>query len=398
MRNENSSVKPFGFVLLVAAAAFLVIISASCHDVDDDDDQFDSGSSITQGQWFGQKWRIDGSHMMFWEDEPYIPYGAFATEPGNPYNLDFANVWIDGDFFAENGEDATTADHIAHLNEGMDDFCQAGIGVLLQFSIITPETLDASTLFNAEVRSKIITKWAEYAEVAMHPCLRGITLWNEINVEWQWPPSHSAKQYGEILSEYADEMRALLADNGQVPILFKTATNWNAAPVIEGAKRADGLLVDVWPIGPGDPWAAWVMKDIWEMFEENQIHTTWYLVGEGGKGAGGDGCVENGKYWDNWPPFLSESEALGIFVDYAHYGLKGIIYNGPFTTGPTESASCSYEQSFEYLRDIKSEVVNEMVQTDRNVDFSNAPNSDPGIECGELPQCIENNENGQSDG
>ena len=50
----------------------------------------------------GQKWHIDEQHLMWWDGQPYIPFGGFGIEPDNKFGLKTYNLWIDFDPFHEN--------------------------------------------------------------------------------------------------------------------------------------------------------------------------------------------------------------------------------------------------------------------------------------------------------
>jgi len=346
--------------------------------------------ATTQGNWMGQAWSIDAAHMMWWAGQPFIPYGAFSPTPDNTYGLDFANVWIDGDL----AYGRTLAEQVALVNQMIGDYCAAGIGVQVQMSTDAPDNLDASTLFDPAVRQRIFQSWRQFAGAFEHDCLRGITLWNEINV-WSWPETYSPSQYGESLGGYAAEMRAIIAPHGQLPIVFKVAGDWNSEAVVEGAKRSDGLLVDIWPSKQGHASSAWSFRRLRELLEDGQAHTTWFFVGEAGKGLG-EGCgVAVQQYWDNWPPFVDYQEALGILTDYARWGAKGMIYNGPLNSG---AASCSYADSYGFLQQAKSTVVDLMIEIGRDVDFGNVGTLAPPWECGPTPACLGAGEGGSGGG
>jgi hypothetical protein len=373
---------------------------------------------ITSGTHMGHTWSIDANHMMSWDGVPFIPYGAFSADPEGieylelngqtpadfflAHNMNMVNVWIDQDYLETLYPDQTMQDHIDWLNSDVQAYCDAGISVQLTFWIDgDPMAEDGSMLFDPGVRATVVQSWSDYISVTRHECVRTILLWNEINW-WDWPSTYTPQQYGSVLGEYADEMRALIASDGQLPILFKIDASrvWNDIdidatflPVLEGAKRADGLLVDLWPTRPGDPRAAWLFRYVWENFNSAQTHTTAYYIGEGGKGVVDPVCVNNidtGFYWDDWPPFISLEEARGILADYAAYGIKGHIYNGPLMHTLGSSASCSYEESYSYLQALASETIDLMVNTADNVDFSNAPSTPapPPVECGEIPACM----------
>ena len=82
--------------------------------------------------------------------------------------------------------------------------------------------INASRLADPKVKQAIFKVWADYAPAVRNDCVRGIVLWNEINV-WNWPDTISDEQYASLLDQYVREVKRLVGD---VPVL-KIAGTWN---------------------------------------------------------------------------------------------------------------------------------------------------------------------------
>jgi len=51
----------------------------------------------SSGQYLGRKWYVDENHLMWWDGKPYVPYGGFGIKPGNEFERNAYNLWIDFD-------------------------------------------------------------------------------------------------------------------------------------------------------------------------------------------------------------------------------------------------------------------------------------------------------------
>ena len=324
----------------------------------------------SSGEYLGQKWHIDESHLMWWDGKPYVPFGGFGIKPGNEFGLNTFNLWIDFDPFIEKSH-YTRKQHRADIAKKLDAITKAGGTCIVQFSMALPHIpegpkpgmrwrepeggIDGSRLADPEVKRAILKVWEYYAPAVRKECVRAVVLWNEINV-WRWPERMSVDKYGQVLSEYAREVKRMVGD---LPVCFKVAGTWNAAAVIAGAAAADGLGFDVWFTKPDDVRAQEEIERALWMLEGRQKKTTWFFIAEGGRGiaeGGTDEAKDVKNYWDNWPPFRSKTDAQGILRAYVRAGAKGFIYNGP-TSEPTSK----YHDSYRWLGELKPEIVDLMV-------------------------------------
>jgi hypothetical protein len=183
-----------------------------------------------------------------------------------------------------------------------------------------------------------------------------VVLWNEINV-WRWPERISTDRYADVLGQYVRQVKRLVGD---VPVCFKTAGTWNAQAAIAGAAVADGLGFDVWFANPHDARARREIGQALRMLQTRQKKTTWFFIAEGGRGIA-EGATDEARdidYWDNWPPFRSKREAESILRAYALAGAKGFIYNGP-----SSEATSDYHDSYRWLGELRSQIVDLMVDT-----------------------------------
>jgi len=328
----------------------------------------------SSGEYLGHRWHIDQSHLMWWDGKPYVPFGGFGITPGNEFGLNSFNLWIDFDPFIEKPH-YTRKQHRADIARKLDAITKAGGTCIVQFSMALPHIpngpkpgmrwrepeggIDGSHLADPKVKRAILKVWECYAPAVRKECVRAVVLWNEINV-WRWPERMSVEKYGQVLSEYAREVKGMVGD---LPVCFKIAGTWNAEAVIAGAAAADGLGFDVWFTKPDDAHALREVERALRMLEGQQKKTTWFFIAEGGRDiAEGRTDVKDVKnYWDNWPPFRSKQEAQGILQSYARAGAKGFIYNGP-----TSKPGSEYRSSYHWLGELKPEIVDLMVTMKRS--------------------------------
>jgi hypothetical protein len=321
----------------------------------------------SSGEYLGHRWRIDPNHLMWWDGKPYVPFGGFGLKPDDAPGLDTHNLWIDFDPFMENPQ-YTREQHKRDIAQRLAAMARAGRTCIVQFSMAQPHIpdgtgpgvswtqprggIDAALLADPQIRQAIFRVWADYAPAVRSECVRGLVLWNEINV-WRWPERYSTQEYAEILREYVREAKRLVGD---LPVCFKTAGTWNAGPAIAAAAAADGLGLDVWFSRPDDPYALREIHQARRMLEERQEKTTWFFIAEGGRIVGTDG--EAFGYPEAWPPFQSEQQAREILRSYARAGVKGFIYNGPPPDRHPE-----YRDSYRWLGQLRPESMALMVHT-----------------------------------
>jgi hypothetical protein len=328
----------------------------------------------SSGEYLGHEWHIDENHLMWWDGKPYIPFGGFGITPGNEFELNTFNLWIDFDPFIEKPQ-YTRKQHRADIARKLGAISKVGGTCIVQFSMALPHIpegpkpgmrwrepeggIDGSRLADPEVKRGILKVWEYYAPAVRKECVRAIVLWNEINV-WRWPERMSVDKYGQVLSEYAREVKRMVGD---LPVCFKVVGTWNAAAVIAGAAAADGLGFDVWFTKPDDARAQEEIERALWMLEGRQKKTTWFFIAEGGRGiteGGTDEAKDVENYWDNWPPLRSKTEAQGILRAYVRSGAKGFIYNGP-----TSELGSNYRSSYRWLGELKPEIVDLMVTMKR---------------------------------
>lgn len=321
------------------------------------------------GSYQGHEWFVDENHLLWWDGRPYVPFGGFGIQPGNEFGLETHNLWIDFDpFISKPGY--TRKEHQRDIARRLQAITGAGGTCIVQFSMARPHLpdgpqpgmrwkepeggVDASRLEDPEVKRAILKVWAEYAPAVRQECVRGIVLWNEINV-WRWPERLSVEEYGKVLGEYAREVKRLVGD---LPVCFKIAGTWRAQAVIAGAAAADGLGLDVWFTGGGDERARREVERSLRLLERRARKTTWFFIAEGGRVVPEE--VRVAEYWDRWPPFRSREEARGILEAYARLGAKGFIYNGP-----RSEPGSTYRESYRWLGELQLEVRELMVSTKR---------------------------------
>ncbi len=321
----------------------------------------------SSGTYRGHPWYVDQNHLMWWDGQPYVPFGGFGITPGRNYGLNTHNLWIDFDPFISS-PDYTRADHQRDIKRRLSAIREEGGTCIVQFSMALPHMpegprpemkwkepqggIDASRLADPSVKKAIVKVWAEYAPAVCNDCVRALVLWNEINV-WRWPRRFSVDDYAAILGEYVREAKRLVGD---LPVCFKTAGTWNAAPAIAAAAAADGLGFDTWFSRPDDRHALREISGALRMLEARQTHTAWFFIAEGGRTVGRDDAGFG--YPDSWPPFRSQEDARRILHAYARAGAKGFIYNGPIPDNhPT------YRDSYRWLGELRAEVTAVMQKT-----------------------------------
>lgn len=328
----------------------------------------------SSGEYLGHKWHIDENHLMWWNGKPYVPFGGFGITPVNEFGLNTFNLWIDFDSFIGR-PGYTRKQHRAEIARKLNAITKAGGTCIVQFSMALPHIpegpkpgmrwrepeggIDGSCLADPEVKRAILSVWEYYAPAVRKECVRAIVLWNEINL-WRWPERMSVEKYGQVLGQYALEVKRMVGD---LPVCFKIAGTWRAGAVIAGAAEADGLGFDVWFTKPDDTGSRREIESALWMLESRQKKTSWFFIAEGGRGfaeGGTDDAREVKNYWDNWPPFRSKKEARGILRTYAQSGAKGFIYNGP-----TSEPGSKYRGSYRWLGELKPEITTLMVETKR---------------------------------
>ena len=341
---------------------------------DADDDRPKADVARSSGEFLGQRWHIDRHHLMWFDGKPYVPFGGFGVKPGSQLGLRTHNLWIDFDPFIDKPH-YTRDQHRRDIAQRLRKIGESGGTCIVQFSMALPHLpggprpgmrwrepeggIDASRLADPKVREAIFKVWAEYAPAVRHECVRGIVLWNEINV-WRWPERISVDEYAEVLGRYVRQAKQLVGD---VPVCFKTAGTWNAEAAIAAASAADGLGFDVWFREPNDARARAEIQRALRMLEARQKKTTWFFIAEGGRGiaeGGTDEARDVKNYWDNWPPFRSKREAQGILRAYARAGAKGFIYNGP-----SSDTTSAYYDSYRWLGELRQQMVDLIVDTKR---------------------------------
>lgn len=307
---------------------------------------------------------------MWWDGRPYVPFGGFGIEPANEFGLKTYNLWIDLDPFAKNPQ-YTREQHRRSIAQRLKRIADSGGTCIVQFSMAGPQMpegprpdmkweepkggVDASRLADPKVKQAIFRVWAEYAPAVRSECVRAVVLWNEINV-WRWPDHTSDEKYVLLLAEYVREVKRVVGD---LPVCLKIVGTWNARTVIAAAgSAADGLGFDVWFNHAHHTRASGDIERALRMLEARQQRTTWFFIGEGGRGAD---LPENSPvedYWDRWPPFRSQEEAAEILRAYARAGAKGFIYNGP-----SSDANSKYHDSYRWLGELRPEVTELMIHT-----------------------------------
>ncbi len=372
----------FRSVALLATPFVFVCVFLSCGKCDEPEEnaprlseEHEPGSrklEVSSGEYLGHEWHVDKNHLMWWDGKPYVPFGGFGIVPGNELGLDTFNLWIDFDPFIEK-PDYTLEQHRHDIAKKLDAISKAGGTCAVQFSMALPHIpegpkpgmrwrepeggIDGGRLADPEVKQAILKVWEYYAPAVRKECVRAIVLWNEINV-WRWPERMSAEKYGQVLSEYAREVKRIVGD---LPVCFKIAETWNAGAAIAGAAAADGLGFDVWFTKPDDSLARREIERALRMLEARQSKTTWFFIAEGGRGiaeGGTDEAPAVGHYWDRWPPFRSKEEARGILRSYALAGAKGFIYNGP-----SSRPESNYHHSYRWLGELQGEIVDLVIDT-----------------------------------
>ncbi len=320
----------------------------------------------SSGEYLGHRWHIDPNHLMWWDGKPYVPFGGFGVRPGDGFGLDTRNLWIDFDPFIVDAN-YTRTQHKRDVAAELAAMAKAGQTCIVQFSMALPHLpdgprpgmrwtepqggIDAARLADPQIKEAIFRVWAEYAPAVRNECVRGLVLWNEINI-WRWPERFSPQEYAHILQEYVREAKRLVGD---LPVCFKAAGTWRAEPVIAAAALADGLGFDIWFSRPEDPYAMREMRQARRMLEQRQQKTTWFFIAEGGRVRGEDGEAFN--YPEAWPPFRSKEDAREILLSYTRAGVKGFIYNGPLPDRHPE-----YRDSYRWLGQLRPAVAETMIR------------------------------------
>lgn len=365
----------YTFVLVFVSFFMTLVVAtrdakAQAHDTPAPVASNDATSTLPRstGEYLGQKWHVDEKHLLWWDGQPYTPFGGFGIEPDNKFGLKTYNLWIDFDPFHENPK-YTREQHRRDIAERLSRIADSGGTCIVQYSMAEPHlpegprpgmrceeepdgSINASRLADPKVKQAILKVWAEYAPAVRNDCVRAIVLWNEINV-WNWPDSISDEQYASLLEEYVREVKRLVGD---LPVCLKIAGTWNARTVIAAAgSAADGLGFDTWVIDGDEGHAAHEIQRALHMLEERQQKTTWFFIAEGGRSIPEEQQVA--ELWDRYPPFRSKEEAARILRGYAHAGAKGFIYNGP-----NSDPESNYRDSYRWLGELKPEISRLMVE------------------------------------
>jgi hypothetical protein len=303
-------------------------------------------------------WYVDSNHMLWWDGKPYIPYGAFSLVINNTYNITDFNIWLDKDLGNQNNDPAI-------LNGLTTQITNAGGTYIVQLLTMEPPNStsaspDASRLADPIVKQQIVDSWKKYASAVSKEGLRGIVIWNEIDVNFKWPTSKTNDEYGKILGEYAKEAKSIFGD---VPISFKTTdsfiysgVSYNVDAVVASSVNtsAGGLGFDIYASScTASNFNS--VSTVLSKIEAKQTKPTWFWIAEFGVGTEGR-AKQCGSYWANFPPFASKADMRCYMQYMIDNGVRGFIYAGP---SPTYTNSCgdSYVSSYTWYGELKNEMM-----------------------------------------
>jgi len=312
------------------------------------------------GTYLGHQWSFDDQQRLVWDGQPYVPYTSFADaglvadEPGAARDV---HIWIDNDDHAFTDPE--------YLDRYLTDLSDAGGTYTILMMRGMPTDNDASTLMDPAVRERILASWEPYTQAIQKDGLRAVILWNEIDIDFTWPESHSADEYGQTLGDYAREMRARVGD---IPVLFKLTYSASyrddlATASIVAAATDDGcgLGIDVYATSCDDPALDSVAFFRERMSAQQATALLWVtefgMMGEESEWEGDDAC-----YWDLFPPYAAEEELRCHMDEMVDGGAAGFLYAGP-TKGPMEGACdhLDYGSSQEWFDRAQTAVVQEIV-------------------------------------
>ncbi len=296
-------------------------------------------------------WYVDNKHMLWWDAKPYIPYGAFGKfDINNTYGITDFNIWLDNDTGNKNNDPS-------YLDTQTTQMVNIGGTYIVQLLTLEPINVDASKLADSATKKQIVDSWKKYKSAVSKEGLRGIVIWNEIDVNFKWP-TYSADQYGKILADYAAEAKAIFGD---VPVSFKTTDSFtysgvssNVDAVVAGAVNANGLGFDSYaPSCSASNFNS--VKTVLSKIEAKQTKPTWFWIAEFGVGSEGR-AQQCGNYWANFPPFASKNDMRCYMQNMIDNGAKGFIYAAP---GPNYTNSCgdSFASSYTWYGELKSEMI-----------------------------------------
>jgi hypothetical protein len=296
-------------------------------------------------------WYVDNKHMLWWDAKPYIPYGVFGKlDINNSYGITDFNIWLDNDTGNKNNDPV-------YLDTQTTQITNMGGTYIIQLLTMEPPNVDASKLADSATKKQIVDTWKKYKSAVSKDGLRGIVIWNEIDINFKWP-TYTADQYGKILADYAKEAKAIFGD---VPISFKTTESFvytgvssGVDAVVSGAVNANGLGFDSYATtcNASDFTS---IKTALSKIESKQTKPTWFWIAEFGVGAEGR-AKQCGNYWANFPPFASKNDMRCYMQNMIDNGVKGFIYAAP---SPSYTNSCgdSFASSYTWYGELKSEMI-----------------------------------------
>ncbi|MCK4649948.1 hypothetical protein KAT36_01825 [Candidatus Pacearchaeota archaeon] len=318
-------------------------------------------------------WEIDENHMLWWDNQPYIPYGGFGVQSiNNQFGITDFNNWIDRE---NNNDPAYIQQHIKDFDKWTTEISDGGGTYIIQWSINSPPNNDASKLADPSVKQQIVDEWKLYVPAVAKEGLRGMVIWNEIDVDFSWPNTFTNDEYGNILGEYAKELKNMVGD---VPISLKATGSFiygygKVNPVVAGATNeyAGGLGFDIFPTTCSSSNFDSVSQ-IKTKIEQNQKKTTWFWIAEFGVGRE-EGEIEGelGCYWDSFPPFQSKQDMKCYLENLVNAGAKGFIYNGPNSVQNPAGCEQSYYQSYVWYSELKNEIIQKTISTNNKETCNN---------------------------
>ncbi len=297
----------------------------------------------TAGTFLGHAWYVTQSRILVWDGVPYIPYAAPDLSFYDDPTVGDYHFWIDSD-------NTPTADP-NYVDQLTTDITNAGSTYTVLFLTKEPSNADASMLFDPQERTAIVDSWLPYASAIRKDGLRAIMIFNELDIDYSWPETHSDEEYGRVLGEYAQEMKDLVGD---IPIIVKT-TAWqydddlpNVFPIIEGAADSStaGLGIDAYPHMLSSPMVDTVATYSSELsLREEQTSLLWMSeFGVGNANPGGD-CES-----DSWP-YASKDEMRSHMLKYVENGARGLIFFGGYNP-----CAGDFTSSYQWFMELKDEI------------------------------------------
>lgn len=293
--------------------------------------------SLTKGEYKDHKWYIDEKRVLWWDDDPYIPFTI-------------NQIWIDHDVYSK----SQFSQHFKHLDNLTNEITKNGETYFILFLThpLNPRVNNLSDFAIPSIRTKFEEEWRKFAPAITKNGLRAMTFFNEINTI---PASDrvSLQEYREILNGYAKSMKEIV---GNVPVILKIAGDWNIDPAMAAIQGdyIDGLGGDFFASEPDWRLKRHMIKPINLLNQSEKTKLFW--ITEFSRMAGKEPDVY-------WPAFKSKEHMRAFLEFFVSNGATGFFYFRENETAwrlPGGFAQVTPETA-RWFRELKPEITNKIL-------------------------------------